>query len=281
MKVAILISGEYRTFPVCRKTMKFLDDPTVDIYFSTWDSSHHTHPNLGVFHPEKITQDIIKDAMTGKEIVGLLDDSSMFNNHKYNSKMIYKWLSGLELIKASEKKYDAILIIRPDMFFNIATETSEFMFNRIRNIQDGVLYTSWFDTPRRHQDDMAFLATPLTMLNSIGSISIDSWNNSSETEWHRWLWNEFENKKIVRDKFCPQLDFCLCRPIVTLEDVAADECYANVFFKSKVWQYSSIEYSIKRGNEEKVAEVWHKGIFEDLANFWKKHPTHYPYRNIT
>ncbi len=74
MKIAVLISGEYRTFPVCRKTMTFLDDPNVDVYVSTWDKSIIRNTRLKIHKEDDITADQIRNDL-GRSATILVEKS--------------------------------------------------------------------------------------------------------------------------------------------------------------------------------------------------------------
>lgn len=54
MKIVVLISGEYRKFDMCRPTMKFLDDPRVDVYISVWDTTRYVLPLINLDATESV-----------------------------------------------------------------------------------------------------------------------------------------------------------------------------------------------------------------------------------
>jgi hypothetical protein len=83
MKIAILISGEYRTFSHCRRTMSLLDDPRADIYVSTWDSSSYVSSKINLNVTEVVTEEQIKSDL-GISATILIEPQSLIKEIKYN-----------------------------------------------------------------------------------------------------------------------------------------------------------------------------------------------------
>lgn len=127
MKLAVLIVGEYRTFPYCRKTMKFLDknvtdvDVDIDVYFHTWEITklqnppigYHKDPNpIKTFRP--VFEEEIKDLLKRPAVIKV----SPLPNDKDGFLIMRKgWLMGFELIEQSGIDYDYVYVMRPDLFF--------------------------------------------------------------------------------------------------------------------------------------------------------------------
>lgn len=128
MKLAVLLVGEYRTFPYCRKTMLFLDQHVggqqADIYFSTWkmtavqnqimsrdvakSDSAHKMP----VRSAEILRILGRDAVVGIQVPTVR--SARYSN---TYTMINGWIRGINLVKQSGIEYDHILVLRPDLFF--------------------------------------------------------------------------------------------------------------------------------------------------------------------
>jgi hypothetical protein len=127
MKIAVLIVGEYRTFPACRRTMTFLDQDNVDVYVSTWDKTNTKNPqrigSLGYREYTPVYEPVTKEQI--QEAIGIscsieIQDSAVIKHEKADwKKMIIGWLLGFNKIKQSSVKYDFVLLLRPDLFFDV------------------------------------------------------------------------------------------------------------------------------------------------------------------
>jgi hypothetical protein len=121
MKTAVLEYGEYREFDNVVHSWKILDRLNCDFYFSTWNKSKQNNNKLGIKREFDVTPDMIlkyyPDAVIdiiNRESISELDD--MWGN---GIKIYYHWKNCLKLLKDSKKKYDFILIIRPDLFLTL------------------------------------------------------------------------------------------------------------------------------------------------------------------
>lgn len=121
MKTAVLVYGEYREFDNVVDSWKILDRLNCDFYFSTWNKSKQNNNKLGIKREFDVTPDMIlkyyPDAVIdilNKESISELDD--MWGN---GVKIYHHWKNCLKLLKDSKKKYDFILIIRPDLFLTL------------------------------------------------------------------------------------------------------------------------------------------------------------------
>ncbi len=120
MKIAVLITGEYRTFNFCRKTQLFLDQPDVDVYFCTWNKTNTLNPHRANskgwedYKPilREVTLDEIRTTLNRPAEILLQDVPQPPINP-----MIVGWCNGLDLVKKSGIEYDFILVMRPDLFF--------------------------------------------------------------------------------------------------------------------------------------------------------------------
>ena len=121
MKTAVLVYGEYREFDNVVDSWKILDRLNCDFYFSTWNKSKQNNNKLGIKREFDVTPDMIlkyyPDAVIdilNRESISELDD--MWGN---GVKIYHHWKNCLKLLKDSKKKYDFILIIRPDLFLTL------------------------------------------------------------------------------------------------------------------------------------------------------------------
>jgi hypothetical protein len=112
LKIAILFAGEYRTFPICRKTMKFLDQEGIDsdIYFSTWNV---TTTESGT---EEVNEAKIQ-SIVNRPVVVKINDPAEFEHLPIFVRQIHQRKFALDLVKNSGKQYDYIFLLRPDVFF--------------------------------------------------------------------------------------------------------------------------------------------------------------------
>ena len=126
IKIAVLIVGEYRTFPYCYKTMYFLHQPEntgidVDLYISTWSRTRTTNPPIncggGVdITPNYIdvTEDDIRNVITRDAVIKV--HPYLENNHTFQL-MHHGWYLGFKLIEDSGNIYDYVYVMRPDLFY--------------------------------------------------------------------------------------------------------------------------------------------------------------------
>lgn len=187
MKIAVLISGEYRTFGTCRKTMKFLDDPRVDIYFSTWDKTIYKVPKINLYQIENVTEEIIRKDLGKDAVIEIESSSTLFHETRYNSRMIHRWKQGIELIKTNDIKYDYILIIRPDLYF------SDYADHSLKFIEDfkDKLGAGWFNPlPPGFLNDVMLLSSAKRMIELFDALTIQEWQTNKNNDWHTW-WYSF------------------------------------------------------------------------------------------
>ena len=264
MKIAVLISGEYRTFDIAKKSMGFLYDERIDVYFSTWDRTYQENKVLGCVLDEEVSIDRVKNSLGAKKLAGYsYESASIFKfPYRYNSKMIHRWQRGLDLIKYSGVEYDAILIIRPDLYFSFNV-----IFESVESISKDIFYSAW-PMGNCHQDDMVLLGSPLTVYSAIYNINLDNWNIADVGDWHTWFWHDLTNRGINLGQITPHVRYQFVRPNVNDEDVTWDK----ISVKDQMWRYSLIEQQRRDYGEARVKELWRETIFEEINAFWKNHP---------
>lgn len=266
MKIAVLISGEYRTFDLAKKSMGFLYDDRVDVYFSTWDRTYHQNVQLKLLHDEEVTLDRVKNSLGDKQLAGYCYESStMFNQiPRYkNSKMIHRWQRGLDLIKYSGVDYDAILMIRTDVYYQETSMQIELIIDRIKNIDSNTLYSGWPGGDKT-QDDTLLLGSPAIIHSAIGGFDIDKWCNAEYYDWHAWFWQDLTDRNIARAPIIPYFGYIFCRPNVTIED----DTFEKIRIKSNIWRYAYIEEQIMEYGVKRVKELWSDRIIDEMEEFW-------------
>ena len=202
MKIAILISGEYRTFGICRKTMKFLDDPRADIYVSTWNRAFYKNKKLNLDKAEEVNR-VLVESHLGKKASIRIDPYHIFDNTlKYNSNMIFRWKAGFELIKNSRIKYDYVLVVRPDLFFNTSWPLS---LDSIFQYTD-TIGSVWKTHPTK-LNDVLFASSYATIEKLFNELTVDSWNKASEGDWHIW-WYDFCAARSTSIEGIADYDYC-------------------------------------------------------------------------
>ena len=129
MKIAVLVFGEYRTFETAVKTWncRFWDD--VDYYMSTWNSSieppiRNRHIIDSVWET-KVDEEYIKGALPNVNLKISNSDSDDYTKNHETNKMIYHWKTLYQMVVDSGKSYDAIFLVRPDVYFFVQQELFE------------------------------------------------------------------------------------------------------------------------------------------------------------
>lgn len=134
MRLAVLISGEYREFEIAVKSWDFLKyNP--DCYFSTWNTTSEFNSKLNININETVTEERIRKYLPNAIVK--IEDQDNFGLIFNYEKMIYKWMSVIKLMVDSGKQYDAVILIRPDIF--ICYDTNKFE-DFIVNMEDDLLY---------------------------------------------------------------------------------------------------------------------------------------------
>ena len=252
MKIAILLTGEYRTFDVCRKTMEFLDDPRTDIYFSTWDRTIYTRKKVGLACEEIVTADRIK-ATLNKEAVIEIQPWDLISEGRYNTKFIHRLIRGLSLIWETSKKYDYIMVLRPDIFFDEKCDYphySKYKYNMgfawLKPTQQGIL------------DDPLFISSYDKMKIFYDALLKNDWNTSEIQDWHKW-WFVFTHS------ISPSLinvnevnNFVFCRKWASIES-----SYSDIIEIGDDWRDLSL---LERGDDE--GEKWVLQLPPNLLSYY-------------
>ena len=248
MKTAILISGELRTFSICRPTMTFLDDPNADIYVSTWDRSIVKNKRINLNKVDLITEESIS-AVLNRPATIMVEPLSCIEEKKYNSKMIHRWLAGIQMILDSGQDYDYVLVTRPDLFFN---HTHPCMFTLDSLIADGDKQFAWYEEGHKLQDNL-FFAKFETMKELFSRLTIKEWQVSQEGDWHTW-WTKFVGWADIK-RLGGHVPFTFCRPIVKegMSFIEVYDCYID-------WRDMQIVAQIEIGNRAAVVKDWGEAV---------------------
>ena len=118
MNIAVLVFGEYREFDNAVKSWKFLKEFNCDVYFSTWDKSIQIKEDLNINLIEEVTKERIKNHLPNSIVsVKNQDDCTFLNGN--TQKMFYHWKESFRLMNESDKSYDSIMLLRPDLHFEL------------------------------------------------------------------------------------------------------------------------------------------------------------------
>lgn len=263
MKHAVLISGEYRTFDQASKSMGFLHNDNVDVYFSLWDNDGLAADQS--WCSNEVTQSRISEALAGKLISGLLIESPITLPEKYNNTLIYRWQQGIKLIKSTNIAYNTISIIRPDLWF-FKEQPGQFNnLDSLVNITDDYIYPIWA-TPARSEtfEDVMFVLSPGTAERLLCSDTFrNSWNDSDNNDWHKWVYSYLGFQNITIGALLHGISATIRRPTCKKHDISD----SVIKYNQTNWNFSVIEKQINMYGDEVVTELWHPTVINDLAVF--------------
>lgn len=244
MKTAILISGELRTFSICRPTMTFLDDPNADIYVSTWSESIVKNDRLNLDKVDLVSEESISTILNRSATI-MVEPLSCIDEKKYNSKMIHRWLAGMQMILDSNQEYDYVLVTRPDLFFN---HTHPSMFTIDSLIADGDKQFAWYEEGHKLQDNLFFTKFS-TMKELFARLSVQVWEEAKEGDWHTW-WTDFVGWTEVK-RLGGHVPFTFCRPIVK-----EGMDFSQVYLAEQDWRDLRIVHLISLGDRAGMVNAW-------------------------
>ena len=117
MKIAILVCGMYREFETAVKSWDFLNKLDCDVFFSTWDHTYEKHYSLGIDISESESVTVERIRKNIQPIRFSIDNEIIAHHLNSKQKMILRWKRAISLMKFSGIKYDAVILIRPDLSF--------------------------------------------------------------------------------------------------------------------------------------------------------------------
>lgn len=212
MKIAFLICGMYREFDFVAKSLESQNLIKYDFYMSTWSSSYQQYKNDDSYKSMIVTPNMITDYIPHC-IYEILNESQTFPNEVANAnKMIFHWKNCFKLLVDSDKQYDLICLIRPDLSFQTLargyslsdslTDIDEWQFDKT------ILYSNELLRIRKSNDyenGFTYIADDLFFCGSrkiMGRFINGLPNPFSEYEWipHITLGNYlFKNELITND----------------------------------------------------------------------------------
>ena len=153
MRIAVLVFGEYRELNIAIKSWKFLNEFDCDVYFSTWDKSIQIRDDLNINIIEDITLEIILNRIPNAIVSIKNQDDVQFLNGN-TQKMFYHWKESFKLMKESNKHYDSIMLLRPDLHFELNDHS---VFNNLT--EDKTLYCNKLINASGYVSPKPFLLT--------------------------------------------------------------------------------------------------------------------------
>jgi hypothetical protein len=241
MKIAVLITGEYREFPNAHKLWSFLKWSEVDTYFVTWDKTSVVYMDRN--------NPVVRESVTDRDIFNFISpkkhkilDSSYQHNFATNSgSMLYLWQQGLELLESSNENYDFVILIRPDLGIQFHDNILKDFFERKIQSSDRVIYlinSVPLENPQifgivEAVPDMMIVGTPNALLK-IKHMNIDKFyvsKNSELIDVHKFLAKEY-----IKFYDCaynlPIEDWCIVRSNSRL---SASKTFEDYKEDSRIW----------------------------------------------
>jgi hypothetical protein len=257
-KIAVLISGEYRKFDICRRRMSFLDFDFVDVYVSTWAETTYICEKLNIRETIPVTEEEIRLVLNRSATVSV--DSPKYTSGKYNSPMIDRWINGYNLIKNSNVDYDYIIVSRPDLFFHAMPNNLKW----ISNYEDSVGFAWAASSKFSKLSDVVIVSSFKKMSEIFESLSVDMWRNDHlEYDWHIW-WHKFVTEK-CQIKDLDELNNCtFCRYWVN-----ADATSDDVVRVSHDWRDLKVLHQCDTWPEHKVKDTWSENIVMTAKAKWE------------
>lgn len=157
MDTAVLIFGMLREFDSKFPTWNLDEHFNCDYYISTWDKSRQKYNFLEADVPENVkefsvSEELIKKVLPNcvcdikKEDEIFVDDTELDSNHPTarsirQAKMFYHWKNLYRMLEESNKKYDLVILLRPDTKLrmqNLDSTTENVLENWV--VEQDVLY---------------------------------------------------------------------------------------------------------------------------------------------
>jgi hypothetical protein len=155
MKVAVLLSGEWRQGARSQIGLKPILDLNPDIFISTWDTTWEENLELGLLLRDHISEERVRSLYPNSNVVV----HTTILEYIPAANQIHNWRSCIEQLNKSGKEYDIVILTRPDLFINPVV--SEF-YNCLQNIEDGTVYAIR-GQPNTPLQDQLFVGTQETM----------------------------------------------------------------------------------------------------------------------
>lgn len=258
MKIAVLLSGEYRSFEKCRPTMTFLNDLNTDVYVSTWDTTHHSMPIVNLYHDEIVTEEQIRKVLQRPATIQVELDNNPNGQAPptMNAHMVHRWKQGIQMIQDSGIKYDQVIITRFDLFFNPESPVV------ITDVGDS-LGSAWSaSVPDKKLNDVFLISSYAKMVEFIKSLTTCDYR----VDWHTWFYHCAS--ECFNDIFDYHVNIVICRYFYK-----PDDTFYQIWEKHYDWDDLKIiqllenypDYNIEFWPKERVQyakDKWNSGGFD-------------------
>jgi hypothetical protein len=273
--IAVLISGEYRSFDSCLPTMGQLLTSThtynIDVFFCTWSESHQVHPldNTLSEHISNITKEKIYEKLKLYQVAGVVvlefDTTKLW---KFNEPMCKLWEIGLKMIRETNKQYEYLVILRPDLYFHPSTLIDWDSINPTK------LYSAWHHHDAPKANEVVFIGKFDIVASCLPSVN--EWTQvRPEYDWHLFLFNFIKEAGVTLEYLEPRVSVLMARPPYNL--IVDYDSMLNNFekWKKKIIDFQKNEYGLTR-----LIEIWGLDYIKQLYPecFLKKNSSSYKWR---
>ena len=164
MKTAVLVFGEFREFETAHTSWKFLENIDYDIYVHTWDTSNDTNSELGINVKESVDEHRILKYFPNAT-VNIEQDKEL---GLASARMIYHIRMLFNMMTLSGVKYDTVILLRPDIYFNDSTNIESLLIELPnKNILYGLSTVNHPPPPEfTYVNDCLFIGTMELMRNT-------------------------------------------------------------------------------------------------------------------
>lgn len=260
-KIAILITGEYRTFDICRKSLLFLNDPNVDVYVSTWNKTTYLNPKINLRKTEDVSLERIHRTLNRSAVIKIEDADSFPKEKKYNSRMIHRWKQGIALIENSGVSYDYIVVTRPDILFN---NTFPCNLNKIEKYKDSIGFAWSKSLHLKKATDVLFMTSAKRMYTLFNNLTIEKWVNDTENNWHIW-WYYYITEHLGTILDTEELNhFVFCRMWAN-----TNHTYSEIVDIQHDWRDLILLGQIDLYGKENMKDIWTGEIMQNAETRWK------------
>lgn len=233
-KKAVVIAGDPRTWDHSIHTAReLLAD--ADVYVSVWRQSSYVHKvkpktlyTHGPLHIDHVYGLLAEYNV--KEVRVEDYDPRDWINRGYNANYLHRMRIGVEMVRRSGVKYDSVLFMRPDLFFE--QHGMQVLAPSVANVQPGEFVTMLSSELRvevhKTLNDFLFAVAPEDMDKAIPTV--EAFQHFKGMDWHTFLrwWVVEKNKLRVVNIEAPRV--VLLRP-----PAVANMTFEQALLNSEKW----------------------------------------------
>jgi hypothetical protein len=150
MKTAILLFGMLREYELSTRDWQFDKHLNCDYYISTWNKSKQLINNFKIEYREYIVTKELLTQRFSNITCDILDEDLIFRlPTSTQAKMFFHWKNVYRLMVESNKKYDLIILVRPDC--NVVIRSMGYVEN---DPNDNPIGNWEFDENTLYSDDL-------------------------------------------------------------------------------------------------------------------------------